>query len=249
MGSLSNLATPSDVKDDTQDRLGGYTPLEGGLYKMKIDLAFLKPTASGAIGLNMHYSNAAGQTLREVLWIVSGDAKGNKHFYVNKKGEKHLLPGLQIANAIGQLAIGKDISELDDEEKIISLYDSAVQSEIPTKVQMITDLLNTEIILGVKRNIVDKNVKNDSGVYVPSGETREENVVDKVFSADSGMTIAERDGGSSEAIFIQQWEEKWAGKVTDRSTKNVPAANVPGASVATSGAAREPTKSLFPSQS
>lgn len=245
MGSLSNLATPTDIKADTGDRLGGYNPLDSGLYKMKIDLAFLKPSASGAIGMNMHYSNDAGQSLREVLWVVSGDAKGNRNYYTNKNGEKHLLPGMQIANALCTLAIGQDLSSLDTEEKVVSLYDPILGAESPTKVQMITDLLGSEVILGIKRNIVDKNVKNDAGAYVPSGETREENIVDKVFSADTGMTVAEQTGGSGEAIFIQQWEEKWKGVTSDRSTKNVPAANVPGGAVAPSGAAAQPTKSLF----
>lgn len=249
MGSLSNLATPSDVKTDVEDRLGGYVPLDSGLYKMNIDLAFLKPSPSGAIGFNIHYSNDTGQTLRETLWVVSGDAKGNRNYYTNQKGEKHLLPGMQVANALCERAIGKELSTLDDEEKVISLYDPSLGAETPTKVRMVTDLLTKvsgkQVILGVKRNVVDKNVKNDAGEYVPSGETREENVVDKVFSADNGMTRAEQDGGSTDAVFIQQWEEKWKGVTTDRSTKNVPAANVPGGTVNTTGAAAQPTKSLF----
>jgi len=241
MASLSNLATPTDVIEDKTDHVG-YTPLESGLYKMAIKLAFLKKSPSGALGLNMYYEDADGNNMREVLWVESGDAKGNRNYYVNGKGEKRLLPGMQIANAVAELAIGHTISELDTEEKVVSLYDSNIQAERPTTVQMISDLLNSEVILGVKHNIVDRNVKNDAGVYVPSGETRDENIVDKVFSAVNGMTIAEQEGGNVEAIAITKWESKWKGVTSDKSTKVAAAAQAPGAAVAPQVA----TKPLFP---
>jgi len=245
MGSLSNLATGSDVVIDEKDTLGGFTPLESALYKMTIDLAFLRPSPSGAIGLNMHYSNKSGDSMREILWIVSGDAKGNNNFYVDRNGDKRLLPGMQIANAITQLTLDKDIGDLESEEKVISLYDPAQSAEAPTSVQMIMDLLGKEVILGVKHNIVDKNVKDTSGNYVPSGDIRHENTVDRVFSADTGMTVAEKRGGNTGADFIQKWEDKWKGVTTDKSTKNV-AAPVPGGAPGTAGSATQtPTKSLF----
>ena len=189
MSQLSNLATPDDVQVNEKDSLGGFNPLKSDLYKMKIDLAFIKPSASGALGMNMHYSNEAGEQLREVLWVVSGDAKGNRNYYEGKDGVKRLLPGLQVANAISQLTLQRDVSELDTEEKVISLYDSTVQSEVPTKVQMITDLLDKEILLGIKHNIVDKNVKNSAGQYVPSGETREENEAVKCFHHETKLFL------------------------------------------------------------
>lgn len=247
MSQLSNLATPDDVQVNEKDSLGGFNPLKSDLYKMKIDLAFIKPSASGALGMNMHYSNEAGEQLREVLWVVSGDAKGNRNYYDGKDGVKRLLPGLQVANAISQLTLQRDVSELDTEEKVISLYDSTVQSEVPTKVQMITDLLDKEILLGIKHNIVDKNVKNSAGQYVPSGETREENVVAHVFSAETGMTIGEVHDGKTEAEFVHKWKEKWEGVTTDKSTKVAAAAGVPGGA-ATAGAAVLPPKLEFPGQ-
>ena len=245
MVQLTNLATPDDVEEE-KATLGGFTALSSGLYKMKIKLAFLHPSKGGALGLHMHFDNNTGDVLRETLWIVSGNAKGNNSFYV-RDGKKRLLPGMEIAKAISQLTLGKDLSELESEEKTVDVYNSDSQSEMPTKVQMIEELMGKEVVLGVKHNIVDKNVKNSSGVYVPSGETREENVIDRVFSADTGMIVQEVQSNASEPIFIHKWKEKWEGKTTDKSTKNVAAHRVPGKTA--SGAPAPAAPALFPADS
>ena len=54
------------------------------------------------------------------------------------------------------------------------MYSKEAKAEVPTKVEMLVDLLGQAIIIGVIKQTVDKTVKNDAGVYVPNGETREE---------------------------------------------------------------------------
>ena len=250
MDSLNEFATPDDIKVDNADRLGGFQPLPSGLYKMNIDQAFLNDSPGGATGLNLHLSDGKGNQLRETLWIRSGTAKGRQIYYEDKRtGEKRLLPGMQMANAIAQLTSDADFGSLDSEETVLSVYDSASGSEKPTKVQLITGLMKKSIILGVKHNIVDKNVKDGNGRYVPSGQTREENEIDAVFSSETQMSVGEKMGGNSEAKFIHDWNEKWAGTVNDRSTKTPAASSAPGGAVQSPGEAVKPTPALFPGQS
>jgi len=239
--ALDALKVGSDVVAD-KDVLGGMGSfvLESGIYETKIDLAYLGKSKGGAMSLTLHFKTADDKQLRQSLWITSGDAKGNKNTYINKKtNEVHLLPGMNQANHISLLATGKELSELDTEEKVIKLYDFDAKEEIPTKVDVITEMLNKDIVLGVQKQIVDKNVKNDAGDYVPSGDTREENEINKVFSAKDGRTVTEIKAEASEAQFIKDWKEKWTG-VTITKAKGAKG----GTSGAPTSAAKGP-KPLF----
>lgn len=248
MSLLSGLTIDKSIQTET-DVLGGGGALESGLYKATVTLAYLQKSKGGALGLVTHFKTDQGREFRETLWITSGDAKGNKNYY-EKDGEKKYLPGFIIADALCLLTVGSSIAAMDTEQKVVNVYSYDAKAEVPTKVDMLVGLLGQEIIVGLLKQTVDKNVKNDQGAYVPSGETRDENTIDKLFRARDNMTTAEIRAQVQEASFYKAWEEKNAGKTRDRSTKGATGAARPGAptmggAAAGAPAAARPTNSLF----
>lgn len=244
MSLLANLTTDDSIATE-KDSLGTGGPLESGLYNATISLAYLTKAASEALGLVLHLKTDTGRELRQTLWMTSGKEKGCKNYY-EKDGQKHYLPGFNHANGLALLTVGKEISELAPEEKVVNVYNRDVKAEVPTKVQMLTELLGKEIIVGVIKQTVDKTVKTDNG-YVPTGETRDENDIDKLFRARDRMTVAEIRGQVEEATFADAWAKKWTG-VTKMRAKGVagnvgaPRANGAAGAPAT---AKKPTTSLF----
>src|SRR4030095_2600545 len=178
MSLLANLATDSSIMND-KDSVGSGGVLDSGLYPAKVSLAYAKKSDGGARGLVLHLKTAEGREIRQTLWMTSGTAKGCKNYYETKDGEKRYLPGFTLANSLVQLTLDKEIAALDTEVKVVNVYSADVKAEVPTKVDMLVELLGTEILVGVIKQTVDKTQKSDSGAYVPTGETREENEIDK----------------------------------------------------------------------
>jgi|LWDU01.1.fsa_nt_gi hypothetical protein len=215
MNPLTKVAVPSNVAE-ARDTVGGSFLLETGIHDLKIDTAYFGESAGGATSVNITFKGN-GNTLRQTFWVTSGKAKGQKTTYKDRNGTEHFLPGYTAVDDIGLLSVGKGITELDTEEKMVNVFDFSLRKEVPTKVLMIMDLLNQDITLGVIKQTVDKNIKNGEGKYVPSGETRDENEVDKVFRTSDRMTTVELKAQVAVASFIDTWKERWDGKTRNRS--------------------------------
>jgi len=243
MSLLSNLSTDASVTEE-KDSVGSSGPLDSGLYKSTVALAYVTKSAGGAMGLVLNLKTEAGRELRQTLWMTSGTAKGGKNYY-EKDGEKFYLPGFNHANSLALLTCGKEISELDTETKVVNVYSAEAKSEVPTKVEMLMDLLGKEIIVGVLRQTVDKTKKNDAGVYEPTGETRDENEIDKLFRAKDRMTTAEIRAQAETAGFIDTWDAKHRGTVKMKAKGACGTPGAPKAAGAPAAAAKKPTTSLF----
>lgn len=230
MNMLANLATDDSIAT-AKDSVGGSGPLESGLYPCTVGLAFLKKSDGGAMALVLNLKTDDGKEIRQTLWMTSGTAKGCKNYYEDKQGAKQYLPGFTHANALCLLSVGKPIAELTTETKVINLYSPEAKAEVPTKVEMLMDLIGQEIYVGLLKQTVDKTQKNDAGVYVATGETRDENEIDKFFRAKDKMTEAEIRAKADEAAFFLTWDQKWTGKTKDKAK---------GAA-----ASKKPTTSLF----
>ena len=250
MNMLASLTTDDSIANE-RDSVGGSGPLDSGLYPCTVEYAYLQKAESEALALVLRLKTQDGKEIRSTQWMTSGKAKGGKNFYVDKNGDKQYLPGFNMANAVALLTVGKEISQLETEQKVISLYNKEAKAEVPTKVDMLVDLLGQEILVGLLKQTVDKTEKDDSGNYVPTGETREENEIDKIFRASDKKTTAEIRAQADEATFYQTWENKWKGKIRDRSTKdaqgNKGTAGAPKAAGAAAAASKRPTTSLFAS--
>lgn len=244
MSLLANLSTDSSIAAD-KDTLGGTGPVDSGLYNCTIAMAHVNKAASGAMGLVLTLKTAEGKEVRQTLWMTSGTAKGGKNYY-EKDGEKKYLPGFIHANNLCLLTVGKEIAQLDTEVKVINLYSPEAKAEVPTKVDVLMDLLGKEILVGLIKQTVDKTKKDEAtGMYVATGETRDENEIDKLFRAKDRMTTAEILAQAETATFADSWEQKWAGKVKDRAKGA--AGGLPGVPKlgGAPSAAKKPTTSLF----
>jgi len=229
MSTLSGLTTTATVKQET-DSVGGFI-LDSDAYLMQIELAYMNKSKGGATSLTVHLKSADGKKLKNTLWVTSGDKKGNKITYTDRNKNEVHLPGYVIANHICLLTVGKEIHQLSTETKKINLYDFDLGKEVLTDVECITEIMGKTIIAGVIKQTVDKNVKDASDNYVPSGETRDENEIDKVFSAADKRTVVEIRAEATEPAFLEKWTDKWKGVSKNKSKasgaqKGAPAGNV-----------------------
>lgn len=252
MSLLQGLNTSEEVTPES-DSLGGGGPWDSGLYKVRVVMAYLQKAASGALALNLHLADENNRELRQTIYVSSGDAKGNKTYYENAQGEKRNLPGFSLFRSLTLMTLNKEPTAITTEDKVIKVYSREAKAEVPTTVPVIVDLLDQEIIAGVVRQVEDRNVKDDNGNYVPSGETRETNEIDKFFHAGTRMTLAEAMAGETEGKFIDGWESKFAGTVRDKTSASKGAANgAPAAAQsnvfaqkAAAASTPKPTASLF----
>lgn len=242
MTILSSLKTRAGIEQDVDSVGSGFRILESGLYDLEIKLAFLSTSKGGALALNLEAVTSAGATVRQQMWMTSGTAKGCLNYYVDKTtGKEKYLPGFNTANALALLTVGKEIGDLEPEDKVINQYNRELGKEAPTKVQMYTDLIGKTITAGIVKQTVDKTALNEStGSYDPTGETRDENEIDKFFRARDGLTVAEIIAGETESSFRESWAAKNAGVTRNR------AKGLDGASVGVAGA---PVKAAAPKQS
>lgn len=228
MSLLKGLKTETGISTKESDSLGGNSVVDSGVYAAKIVNAYLGKSKGGALSVTIDLDNKVSG----VFWITSGDAKGNLPYYTDKKNEKQYLPGFLTVNSLCELVTGKSINALDTEEKVIKLYDYESKAELPTKVDMIVDLLGATVNAAVIRQTVNKKVKTDAG-YVPTAETRDENEIVKFFNED-GLSHTEKTAGvaPAEATVMAKWTEKYAGKTLDKTEKvaaGAPKAGAPGA--------------------
>lgn len=244
---LDNLKKSDDIQQD-QDRLGGSKVFESGLVDFEIEHAFFTKSKGGALALNVRHVDDKGTRHDEQFWVTSGDSKGNKNYY-EKDGAKFYLPGFLTADSLALLAAKKPLSDLTVEDKVLKLYDFDAKKELPTNVKAVVDLFGKKITAGVLKEVVDKNKdtgqKNADGskIYAPTGESREQNVVDKYFRATDGFTVPEIVGGATASEFKKQWADRNTGAVRDKRS-NKSGAPTPSGS-AGSSQQQKPAKSLF----
>jgi len=243
MSLLSRLKTDNAIAGET-DSLGGASTKESGAYLVTIQKAFLGTSEGGAVSLNLHTVLEDGSPFKTTLWLTSSTAKGGNNYYVDKVGVQRYLPGFLHANAIAQLITGKEIGELEPETKTVSLWSFEASADVPTKVEMLMELLNQKVYLGLLKQTVNKNVKDAAGNYVPSAETRDENELDKVFHGESKMTLTEIKAKAETPAFFDAWVAKNAGKTRNKvkpAAAGAPAAGPPAAG----GSSKPVTSSLF----
>jgi hypothetical protein len=242
MSLLAQLSTDDSIENET-DNLGGSKVLDSGIYKATVQYAYIGKADSGALSLVCKFVTEDNKEFRQTFWMTSGSNKGCKNYYETKDGQKKYLPGFVMANSLALLTAGKEISTLDTETKVIKLWNKDLKAETPTKVDMLMDLVNQEIIVGLLRQTVDKTVKANDGTYVPTGETRDENEVDKFFRARDGKTTTEIRNQAEEATFLDLWKTKHTGVTKDKS-KGASSGAVAGAPKA-AAAAKKPAVNLF----
>ena len=231
MSLFKNLAVDLTIQAD-KDVLGGskFGAWESGVYDTVIELAYVDESKGGAMNINFVFKTAEGKELRQHIYVTSGKEKGQTNYYTDKDGNKKYLPGFTQANDLCLLSAGEALSDIETETKTISLYSSEQKKEVPTKKEVLVDLIGKEVTLGVVKVIEDK--------YNKPGETRTINDISKVFRTSDHLTANEIRSEETEATFYAAWKEKNTGIVINKAGKNAAAA-------AGSATADAPKKSLF----
>jgi len=238
---------PPSVETQSIERVGGSFAWESGVYDAVVSMAYLDQSKGGAVSLNVILKNAQGKELKESMWIKSGDKKGNKTYYTDKDGKDRPLPGYSVANSLCVSAMGKSLADAmkTPEKKIVNIYNYEQSKEVPTERPVLVELINKPVKVAVHQILENKNVKDDSGNYVPGPDTRTVNEF-KFFGNTAGLT-AEEILAEGEAVMFDKWAAKNTGTVIDKTVKKdnaaTSAASIMGASAATDDTAT--TGSLF----
>jgi hypothetical protein len=237
MSIFSNFTSDAAMEDNTPTTTSNFGPMESGLYNMAIDMAYVDKSAGGAMNVNFVFKAQSGKELKQTIYVTSGDSKGNLNYYVDKDGNQRYLPGYNTVNSICLLTVGKELADMDTEEKTLSLWSFEHKKEVAQKKHVIMDLIGQEIQLGVLQIIEPKMVKGDNG-YVDSGETRTINEIDKVFRTSDNLCVAEIRAKETEATEYERWAKRNEGVTRDKTKKR--------ATGSTGKATTEaPKKSLF----
>lgn len=211
MTIFGNLQT--DGLEEAQDRVGGFRIFETDAYLAKIKLAYAgKASQSNAQNVTLVFDLPGGE-YRETLWVTNKDGK---NFYVGQDKKNYPLPGFTVVDDICMMTTDKPLSAQIAEEKVVNLYDFDQKKEVPTSVQMLVDLLGKEVILGIQKQTVNKQAKDGNGVYQDTADSRDQNVIDKVFHSPSQLTMVEAKRGVTTAAFYGIWTEKNRGRTNDR---------------------------------
>lgn len=239
---FGNLTGDNLEKDG--DRLGGGGLLESGAYDGTVKLAYAGTAqASNAQSVTVHI-DVDGHEFRETYWITN---RNGENFYTDKQdpSKKRPLPGFTSVDDLCLVTTGMPLAEQPVEEKVVKLYDFDAKAEIPKNVPVLVELLGKPVTVGILKQTVDKQRKNDAGVYENTGETRDENVADKYFHQETKRTVTEGREGIEEASFYPKWVEKNAGKTRIKAKGAQGNTGTPGRPTAAPGAAPAPKKSLF----
>ena len=224
-----------------KDTLGGGSFVwDTGLYPVVIDSIYMDQSSGGAHNVNLVFKTADGKSLNQTIYITSGTAKGCLNYYMDKQGEKQYLPGFNTVNDLALVTTGKDISELEPEEKLVEVYNVELKKKVPTLKPVFMDMIGQELQIGVTKIKEFKNIKDEStGKWVPGTEIKELNEVTKVFAEDA-RTVTEIRAEEPTAIFAPKWSERNNAEFIKDKTKG--AKSAPAGGAASSAA---PTKSLF----
>jgi len=179
------------AKEDAIDTdfVGGGGLFDSDIYLAKIKTAFTGKAANSEARNITLLLDLNGRELRSQTWVSN---KSGEVTYTDKQTKEiKNLPGFNQMNALALLVTGKNLGDLDAEEMVVKLYDFDAKKEIPQSVTCFTELHGETIAVAVQKQTVDKNEQNSAGDYVPSGETRDINVVVKFLDADKHLTISE----------------------------------------------------------
>jgi hypothetical protein len=219
------LATrPTTTKSEEREpSTGSNWILESGVYPMIIDMAYRKEAASGSIGLHLHLKSKEHPTIvhKERFTLTSGHAKGQKNYFVDKEGVEKLLPQMQMANELCQLAFDDPKTELAEyprEDKMIKLWDYDQKADVPVKVSAYVDLIGKEIMVGMVKIATNKR-KQVGDKWVPTSGVKEYNEVSKFYHPESGLTAQEIEDGKTQPEHLEAWKEKHDHKTIDHYTK------------------------------
>jgi hypothetical protein len=215
--------------------------VETGADEYTIELAYLSESSGGANALNLHLKSGSA-FLRQTVYFTSGKAKGCSTTFEGKDGKKQYLPGYVIFSNLSDIVAGKDLSELDQETKVINLYSYDAGKEVPTEVTALPELMGEKAVFAVQKILENKRMQSGNE-WVDTAETREKNELVRVYATD-GRSLKEirKEIPAEDAGDLKRWMKANNGVTKDKTTVKSTGASAPAASAAPAAA---PGKSLF----
>jgi len=207
--------------EETNDTLGGgFSVRESGAVTGTVTAMYAgKAANSKAQNVTVIMNDDAGKEYKETIWVTNRD---NQNFYLDKndKTKKRELPGWTTIDELCLVTTNTGLAAQVAEEKMMNIYDYDAKKDVPTAVQMFTAVIGKKVTLGVLKETKSKQKKGDDGTYYDTGETRDENITDKVFHHPSNLTVVEARNGTQTPAFYPAWVEKNTGVTRDRTNKN-----------------------------
>lgn len=183
-------AVKGDVEEDRVG--GGGGPLSTDIYPGKIKgVYFGKSEGSKSRSVTvmvdvMVEGKPVSKNFTE--WVTNRDGKAT----YTKDGKTQNLPGYNRINTLCMLLTGKDITELEVEERVLAIYDFDQQKEVNKSVPCFADLHGEEIQMAIQEVIEFKQKKNENtGEYEDTDQTRSVNNIVKFMPADKPVTLSE----------------------------------------------------------
>lgn len=210
---FDNMTT--DGLEETDDRLGGFQPLDTDMYDMTIKAMYAGQSDSGARSMTI-IGDISGQEHRETIYFTN---RNGDNFFLNKNDntKKVPLPGFTTVDHLCLVATGSPLAEQEVDDKVVNVYDRDAGKELPKTVPMLTAAIGQTVRVAILRILQNKS-KKEGNSYVDTAETREFNEIDKVLDPESRMTVVEALNGAEEATFHDAWLDRNKGKTRDKRT-------------------------------
>ena len=211
----------TDNIEEAEDRLGGYSALDTDAYQATIKALIAGKSKDGAHSIQI-LATINGSEYRETVYTTN--KKGEPFYYPKTDGKpdtskpKQFIPGYVTIDDLVLMTTGAPLKEAVFEERVMKVYDADQGKEVNKNVPVLVAAMGKEVGLLINKTVEDKT-KKEGDSYVPTGETREQNSIAKVFSLDTEKTVSETKK-EVPAEFVKAWLDKWKGNVKDNSTKN-----------------------------
>ncbi|WP_028022219.1 hypothetical protein [Enterovibrio calviensis] len=210
----------ANVKVEDKDTLGGSFTVPTDVYVGAIKMAYIDAWKSGALFVSIELALLIDGKERAHKETITISNKAGEFTYTDKQtGDKRPMPSFAMVDSLFRLASGKGFNEQTPSLKTVKTYDATLKTQVDSEREVFMDVLGKKIHIALTEQEVDKTTKDAmSGEYVPTGETRKENVLSKVFDAER-RTSAEANA-KTEPKFIEQWLEANRGKLVNRVKGN-----------------------------
>ena len=205
--SVFDAAVPSEASLE-QDIVRKWT-IDTGVTTLEVKTISFVESSGGALMCHVVlWSPADSKSIRLSDCVVSGNAKGNKTTYTDKRsGKQFPLPGFQTMHDMCTVLFGKSILECPREDKSITV--SRDKSEIRKCIVVPPGTMIKGGVIEVLENRQEKQ-GND---YVDIDDSRLANYVTGWFDANTNLSAGEIAKGASSAVDMGKWSAYNKGQI------------------------------------
>ena len=224
--SLFKGMTTDGLEEATDN--AGFSKYDSNIYPAVIKAAYAGKSEGGAHNVTL-LLDLDGKPYTETIYITN---KKGENFFLNKQDptKKVPLPGFTIIDDLCWVTSEKPLAAQDTEERVIKLYNYEERKEIPTKVEMLVDLIGLNLDVAILKSTQNKKKKSEAtGLYEPIAETQEVNNIEKVFHQETGLTMVEIRKELKEPDFRNTWLSRNKGVTKDKTEKVAAGAGTAGA--------------------